>query len=62
MKCKKVVSDHTGFHFYHCGKKAKFRVWYGDGPILPMCGIHANQAKRRTGSNVVPVTENASES
>lgn len=48
-KCAKKVSDHTGFQFFPCGKPAKFRVWFGDGPVVLMCGIHAKQADRRKG-------------
>jgi hypothetical protein len=59
MKCSKKVSDFTGFHFYPCGKPAKFRVWFGDGPVVHYCGVHANQAKRREGSNVVPLADSA---
>lgn len=54
MKCTKKVSDHTGFFFYPCGKPAKFRVWFADGPMLHYCGIHANKAKRQ-GGNAVPL-------
>lgn len=55
QRCTKSVSDHTGFHFSKCGKPAKFRVWFGDGPVLNYCGVHANQAQRRRGSNVLPL-------
>lgn len=52
MKCEKVMRKRNGGIF--CCKPAKFRVWYGDGPVVSYCGVHANQVKRRSG-NVVPL-------
>lgn len=56
-RCRKKVSDHTGFHFSPCGRPAKYRVSFGDGPALPYCGIHANAARRRLNVIVVPLTD-----
>lgn len=40
-KCTKLVYD--GIHYTNqCDKPAKFRVWYGDGPVVPRCGTHRN--------------------
>jgi len=41
--CAQPVSDHTGFHFWACGKPAKWLVtdkW--DGKFY-RCGIHAKR-------------------
>lgn len=54
-RCKKSVSDHTGYHWSPCNKPAKFRVSVADGPAKPYCGIHTNQLKSRPGAVVVPL-------
>ena len=46
LRCSKKVSDHTGFHWWPCGKPAKFRVTSSDGQSKLVCGIHARYAKR----------------
>lgn len=57
VRCSKSVSDRTGFHFWACGKPAKFRVWFADGPVKTYCGIHTHQAKKRRGCNVLPLSD-----
>lgn len=53
QRCERVVSASRS-RTYLCCKPARFRVWFGAWPAKPMCGVHANQAKRR-GGNVLPL-------
>lgn len=55
--CQKKVSDHTGFRFWICGKPAKFRVSFDGGPAKLYCGIHANAARRRLDTAVIPLSD-----
>lgn len=43
--CGKKVSDRTGYHFWPCGKTAKFLV-KTEWQSLYRCGIHARRYKR----------------
>lgn len=59
LRCQKKVSDRTGFHWYACGKPAKFSVTRKDErdytPLL-VCGLHANVMRRRGDRAVTPLT------
>ena len=51
-KCEHIVSDFiiTGLRYSNaCGRTAKAECYYNGPKFKPMvlCGIHANQAKRR---------------
>jgi hypothetical protein len=46
QRCQKKVSDRTGFHWWPCGKPAKFLVIANGGRQMVVCGIHANVTRR----------------
>lgn len=54
--CGKQVADHTGFHFYPCGRLAKHRVHYAGREYL-CCGIHVKQFKNRYGAEIMALSQ-----
>ena len=55
---KKVTGrEYYGAHWSPCGKPAKFIAVDSLGNEMPVCGIHANQVRRRSARTLRPITE-----
>ena len=58
--CKKVTGrEYYGAHWSPCGRPAKFIAVdsFGNGMEMPVCGIHANQIRRRSVRTLRPIKE-----